>query len=228
VVKHGNRAVSSCSGSADVLAVLGVAVETDADYARRCLDRAGLAFCFAPQFHPALRQVAAVRRRLGVPTLFNCLGPLANPAGACYQLIGVSRPELLDLVAGALARLGTRHALVVSGLDGLDEVSLSAPTSVREVQDGCISNRQWTAADFELEPCRLADLHADGPAASAAMLMDVLEGRDGPATWVVLANAAAALLAADKVATPAEGTRLARQAISSGRARVVLEKLRNP
>jgi anthranilate phosphoribosyltransferase len=228
VVKHGNRAVSSRSGSADVLAALGIAVEGDAEHARRCLDRAGLAFCFAPHFHPALRHVAAVRRRLGVATLFNCLGPLANPAGACYQLLGVGRRDLLDPMAGALARLGTAHALVVCGKDGLDEVSLSAATSVREVRAGRVTSWEWTPADFGLEPCRLADLHADGADASAALILQVLEGRDGPATRMVLANAAAALLAAEKVGSVREGVALSRQAISSGRARDVLEKLKNP
>jgi anthranilate phosphoribosyltransferase len=228
VVKHGNRAVSSRSGSADVLAALGVAVEGDAEHARGCLDRAGLAFCFAPQFHPALRHLAAVRRRLGVATLFNCLGPLANPAGACYQLLGVGRRDLLDLMAGALARLGTAHALVVCGHDGLDEVSLSAPTSVREVHGGRISSWEWTPADFDLEPCRLVDLHADGAEASAAIVRQVLEGCDGPATRVVLANAAAALLAAERATSLRDGVALARQAISSGRAGAVLERLRAP
>jgi len=227
VVKHGNRAVSGRSGSADVLAALGVSIEGDADHARRCLDQAGLAFCFAPQFHPALGHLATIRRRLGVPTLFNCLGPLANPAGARYQLVGVSRPDLLERMAGALARLGTEHALVVFGQDGLDEVSLSAPTAVREIKGGRITPREWTPADFDLEPCRLAELHADSAEASAAMVQQVLEGRDGAAARVVLANAAAALLAAEKVTSVVEGVARAREAVSSGRARNVLEKLRH-
>src|SRR5262249_4656374 len=130
VVKHGNRAVSGKSGSADVLAALGVRIDEDAGDARRRLDRAGLAFCFAPNFHPALKRLAELRRRLGVPTLFNWLGPLANPAGAAYQLVGVGRRELLDLLAGTLSRLGTKRAFVVCSRDGLDEVSLSAPTEV--------------------------------------------------------------------------------------------------
>src|SRR5205814_5106600 len=134
VVKHGNRSASSQCGSADVLAALGVPLEADAAAARRALERCGLAFCFAPGFHPALKNVAALRRRLGVGTLFNWLGPLANPAGAAYPLLGVGRLELLDLMAGALARLGTRHALVVCSRDGLGEGSLSAPTPVREVR----------------------------------------------------------------------------------------------
>src|SRR5262245_62044674 len=125
VVKHGNRAVSGSSGSADVLAALGVAVATDVPVARRCLDEAGMAFCLAPLYHPALRHVGEVRRRLGVRTMFNCLGPLANPAGAAYQLLGVGRPEWLDRMAAALARLGaTRQAFLVHARDGLDEVSL--------------------------------------------------------------------------------------------------------
>jgi len=225
VVKHGNRSVSSRSGSADVLLALGVNVEGDAGDARRCLDRTGLAFCFAPHFHPALRHVAALRRRLRVTTLFNCLGPLANPAGATHQLLGVGRPELLDLMAGALSRLGTRRALVVCGRDGLDEVSLSAPTLVREVHGQEISAGEWTARDFGLEPCSLSDLRADGPEQSAAMLRAVLEGKESPATRVVLANAAAGLLAAEQVQTPAEGVGLAAAALAGGKARAVLELL---
>jgi anthranilate phosphoribosyltransferase len=225
VVKHGNRAVSSRSGSADVLAALGVAVEGDAAFARRCLDCAGLAFCFAPHFHPALKHVAAVRRRLGVRTLFNYLGPLANPAGAAYQLLGVGRDDLLDRLAGALARLGGRRALLVCGADGLDEVSLSAPTHVRDVRGSSVEAHEWTARDFDLGPCSLADLRADGPEESAAVILSVLDGRDGPAARVVLANAAAALLAAERVRTLPEGVSLAAEAIRSGRSRQVLARL---
>ncbi|HEV3261777.1 MAG TPA: anthranilate phosphoribosyltransferase [Gemmataceae bacterium] len=225
VVKHGNRAVSSRSGSADVLAALGVAVERDAAFARRCLAFAGLAFCFAPHFHPALSQVAPVRRRLGVRTIFNCLGPLANPAGAAYQLLGVGRRELLDPLAGAMARLGTRHALLVCGADGLDEVSLAGPTLVRDVRGDVVTAGEWLARDFGLAPCSMADLHAAGPLESAALVRAVLDGQDGPALRVVLANAAAALLAAERVQNPAEGVALATEAVHSGRARQVLERL---
>jgi anthranilate phosphoribosyltransferase len=225
VVKHGNRSVSSRCGSADVLAVLGVTLEVDPQTARRNLERCGLAFCFAPHFHPGLKHVAALRRRLGVTTLFNCLGPLANPAGAAYQLLGVGRRELLDLMAGALAQLGTRHALVVCSRDGLDEVSLSAPTLVREVRGEIITALEWTPADFGLEPCQLQDLQVDGPQESAHLLRAVLAGQQGPAGRVVLANAAAALIAADRVTSPPEGVALAAQALNSGRALRVLEQL---
>ena len=225
VVKHGNRAISSRSGSADVLAALGVRVELDPAAAKRCLERAGMTFCLAPQFHPHMRHVGAVRRRLGVRTLFNCLGPLANPARAPYQLLGVGQPELLEPIAGALAELGTRHAFLVSGRDGLGEVSLAAPTRVREVRGHSVTEAEWTAADFELEPCALGDLRAISPAESAAIVQAVLAGERGPAGRVVLANAAAALLAAERVSSLVEGVVRARAAISSGGARQALERL---
>jgi anthranilate phosphoribosyltransferase len=225
VVKHGNRAVSSRSGSADVLAALGVNTEASLAQVRRCLDQAGLAFCFAPHFHPAMKHVAAVRRRLRSRTLFNCLGPLANPAGACYQLLGVGRPDLLDPLAGALQRLGVQRALLVCGRDGLDEVSLSAPTLVRDVRGGEVHEREWRADDFGLESCDLDALRAEGPEESAAVVRRVLEGHDGPASRVVLANAAAALLAAARVATLREGVAVADAAVRSGRSRLVLERL---
>ncbi len=225
VVKHGNRAMSSRSGSADVLAALGVRVECDGPAARRCLDRAGMAFCLAPQFHPSLQGVGVVRRRLGVRTLFNCLGPLANPAGAPYQLLGVGRPEWLDVVAAALARLGTRHALVVCGEDGLDEVTLSGATRVREVRGGEVRELEWTPADLGLEPCGLEELKAQGPEESAAVIRRVLAGDEGPAGRVVLANAAAALLAAERVTTLGEGVARAAEAVREGRAARVLAEL---
>jgi anthranilate phosphoribosyltransferase len=225
VVKHGNRAISSRSGSADVLAVLGVRVELNAIAARSCLERTGMTFCLAPLFHPRMRHVGDVRRRLGVRTLFNCLGPLANPAGASYQLLGVGRAEWLDRLAAALARLGTRHALLVCGRDGLDEVSLAGPTFVREVRGNVVSAGEWMPDDFDLAPCGIDELRVDGPEESAAVIKAILQGEEGPARRVVLANAAAALLAAEKVTSLPEGVAKASQAIDSGCALRVLNDL---
>jgi anthranilate phosphoribosyltransferase len=225
VVKNGNRAVSGRSGSTDVLATLGVRVEGDVDFHRRCLECAGLTFCFAPNFHPIMSRVAPIRRRLGVPTLFNCLGPLGNPAGATYRLMGIGRTEWLDPVAGALARLGARKAILVHSRDGLDEVSLSAPTLVRQVQNGVVTAWEWTAADFGLAPCSVEELRAESPSASAAILQAVLAGQDGPPRRIVLANAAAALLAAERVSSLREGVDRAAEALDSGRVCQVLERL---
>jgi anthranilate phosphoribosyltransferase len=225
VVKHGNRAISSRSGSADVLHALGVKIDGDVAWARRSLQQAGLAFCYAPQFHPALGRFAQLRRRLGVRTLLNLLGPLANPACADHQLLGVARPELLDPLAGALARLGTKHALLVCSTDGLDEVSLSSTTQVREVCAGRITAHDWSADDLGLEPCTLAELRADTPAASAAIIRQVLDGQEGGPLRIVLANAAAALVAANRAASLRDGVEQARAAIVSGEARQVLNRL---
>jgi anthranilate phosphoribosyltransferase len=225
VVKHGNRAVSSRSGSADVLAELGVAVRGEVEHARLCLQRAGMAFCLAPHYHPALQHVGLVRRRLGLRTLFNCLGPLTNPAGAAYQLLGVGRVEWLDRMAGALARLGIRRALLVCGRDGLDEVSLTGPTLVRDVAGGIVRAGEWTPADFGLRPCTLEELRVEGPAGSAALIRSILEDRGGPAQRVVLANAAAALLVCGRAADLREGVERSAEALRSGRAARVLAEL---
>jgi anthranilate phosphoribosyltransferase len=225
VVKHGNRSASSRGGSADVLAALGIRIDGGEAFARRTLAATNFAFCFAPQFHPALKNVAGLRRRLGVPTIFNWLGPLANPAGAAYQLLGVARPELLDRMAEALARLGTKRALVLCSCDGLDEVSLSAATMVRDVCGTTITKHEWTAADFHLKSCTLEELFAPHPQASADTIKNVIEGGQGPAQRIVLANTAVALLAAERVMTLTEGVAAAQAAIDSGRARHVLETL---
>jgi anthranilate phosphoribosyltransferase len=230
VVKHGNRAVSSSSGSADVLRELGVTVSCDVVTAKRCLEGAGIAICLAPQYHPALRHVGEVRRRLGVPTLFNCLGPLANPARASCQLLGVGRSEWLDRMAGALAILGTRFALLVHSRDGLDEVSLSAPTMVRQVRGHEVRELEWTPADFGLRDCTLDELRTTGARASAEVIRAVLAGEPGrsepgPMTRIVLANAAAALLAAGVVGSLRDGVARAAKAIDSGRAAAALGAL---
>jgi anthranilate phosphoribosyltransferase len=223
VVKHGNRAVSSTTGSADVLAVLGVSPQADP---HRCLDAAQMAFCLAPLYHPAVgAATAAVRRRLGVRTVFNALGPLCNPASAPYQLLGVGRAEWLDPMAQALAQLGVRRAALVHADDGLDEVSLTAPTQVRLVQGETVMPLTWTAADFGLPGTTIAQLQAADANASAAIIRAILAGHGGPTREVVLANAAAALWVAGVVANLREGVQRAAQAIDSGGARRVLDAL---
>lgn len=225
VVKHGGRAVSSRSGSADVLRELGVPIEGGVEWAQKCLDRVGFAFCFAPHFHRGMAHVATLRRKLGVRTLFNLLGPLANPADAPHQLLGVGKPDLLDPLAGAIAELGTRQAVLVCSRDGLDEVSLAAPTMVRVVRGKEYEAREWDPAEFGLGTVPLAALHADGPAESAAIIRRVLDNEDGPARRIVLANAAAALWAAEAVPTLRAGVEKAEAALAAGTPRAVLEQL---
>jgi anthranilate phosphoribosyltransferase len=225
VVKHGNRAVSSKSGSADVLRELGVPIESGPEWAQKCLDRVGFAFCYAPQFHRGMAHVADLRRKLGVRTIFNLLGPLANPASAPYQLLGVGKPELLDPLAGALAALGTRQAVLVCSFDGLDEVSLAAPTMVRVVRGREWESREWSPEEFGLASVSLRSIKAADPAESAAMIRAVLNGGDGPARRIIVANAAAALWAAESVKTLKDGVEKADAALKSGKPRAVLEQL---
>jgi anthranilate phosphoribosyltransferase len=226
VVKHGGRAVSSKSGSADVLRELGVPIEAGPAWAQKCLERIGFAFCYAPQFHRGMAHVAELRKKLGVRTLFNLLGPLANPASAPYQLLGVGKPDLLDPLAAALAHLGIRRAVLVCSVDGLDEVSLAAPTMVRVVRGREYETREWTPADFGLAEVSVKAIHAKGSADSAAIIRSVLAGEDGPAYRIVVANAAAALWAAEAVSTLKDGVSRAEAALKSGTARGVLEALR--
>jgi len=225
VVKHGNRAVSSKSGSADVLAALGVKVDVGPETARRCLHEAGLAYCFAPRFHPAMQHVAGVRRQLGFRTLFNLLGPLCNPARARWQLLGVGKLELLDLLAQALASLGVGRAYLVHGEDGLDEVSLSAPTLVRRVEHGKVEALRWQPEDFGFACQPLESIQACDAEESARRIRDVLQGMSGPAREIVLANAAAGLVAANRAGTLGEGVQLAAAAVDRGEAQRVLDRL---
>jgi anthranilate phosphoribosyltransferase len=227
VVKHGNRSVSSRSGSADVLQELGVPIEKGPGWAQACLDRLGFAFCFAPHFHPALASVGPLRRKLGVRTIFNLLGPLLNPAGAPNQLIGVGNRAMLGPLAEAVHRLGVRSAFLVSSEDGLDEISLSATTHVRHVTPERIETLEWSPAAFDLQPVSISDLRAEGPSASAAIIRAILAGEEGPCARIVLANAAAGLLAAERVADLKEGVRMAREAIASGAAMRLLDQLRS-
>jgi anthranilate phosphoribosyltransferase len=225
VVKHGNRAVSSRSGSADVLRELGVPIENGAEWSQKSLERIGFAFCFAPHFHRGMAHVGALRKKLGVRTIFNLLGPLANPADAPYQLLGVGKPELLDTLAGALAKLGTRQSVLVCSRDGMDEVSLAAPTRVRIARGNEYESREWMPAEFGLGEVMMDEIRADGPAESAAIIRAVLAGKDTPAKRLTLANAAAALWAAEAVPSLKDGVARAEAAIASGAAARVLEQL---
>src|SRR6478735_8639882 len=170
VAKHGNRSITRVSGSADVLTELGVNIQASTAQVEACLDELGLCFCFAPVAHPAMKHVAAVRKKLGIRTIFNILGPLVNPAGACYQLLGAGRPELRPLLAGALQRLGTKRSLVVSGEDGLGDVTLAGTTNVTEISDGRLHEFTWQPEDFGIARRSLDGLSIDTPAESAALI----------------------------------------------------------
>ena len=225
VAKHGNRRVTSKSGSADVLAELGVNVQADVQRVGECLDELGLCFCFAPLCHAAMKHVAPVRQRLGVPTIFNLLGPLTNPASAPYQLMGVGRDELRPKLAAVLARLGTTHAAVVHGADGLGEITIAAGTRVTQVRDGHLTEMTWSPADFGVETSTLDSLRVSGPAESAHVIRSVLRRERGPARDIVVINAAAALWVAGKAQSPSAASQLASEAIDSRAAADVLEHL---
>ncbi len=225
VAKHGNRAASSRSGSADVLSELGVNVNAELPVVERCLDTLGICFCFAPLFHPATKRVSEVRKRLGVPTIFNLLGPLSNPAGATLQLLGVGKPHLREKLARALVLLGTKRAVVVCGEDGLDEVTTAAATRVTEASGGTLRELNWSPENFGLPRSSLDTLIVDDPAASAAMIRGVLDVGVGPAREIVIVNAAAALWTAGKSDSLAECAKLAGAAIDRGAARELLQRL---
>ncbi len=227
VVKHGSRAMSSKTGSADVLREFGVPIDAGPEWAQQCLDRFGFAFCYAPQFHPGMAHVAILRQALGVRTLFNLLGPLANPAAADFHLLGVGSPALLDTFAQAVARLSARRAVLVCGADGLDEVTLSGPTNVRIVEGGDFAVRTWTPADFGLGECPVEAIRVETSRESADVIRRVLAGEDSPAARYVLANAAAGLFAAGSVTRLTEGVGVARDTIQSGKAATLLEHLTN-
>jgi anthranilate phosphoribosyltransferase len=225
VAKHGNRGMTSRSGSADVLVVLGVNIAADVETVQRCLDEVGICFCFAPQLHPSMRHVAEVRKRLNVPTIFNLLGPLCNPASAPFQLLGVGRPELRGRLASALRLLGATHAAVVSGEDGLDEVTLAGATMVSEVTPDAIREIQWVPEAFGIARGELTALRVDGPQPSADMILGVLDGQMGPHRDIVVLNAAAALWTAGESPSLEVCRERAAAAIDEGTARKVLAAL---
>jgi anthranilate phosphoribosyltransferase len=218
VSKHGNRGVSSKSGSADVLEAMGVPMTLSPDAIARCIADTGIGFMFAPNHHPAMKNVAPVRRELGVRTIFNILGPLTNPADAPHILMGVFHPDLVGIQVRALQRLGAEHALVVYGRDGMDEVSLGAATMVGEYKDGAIREYEIHPEDFGLTMASSRALKVETPEQSRVLLQAVLNNEEGPARDIVILNAGVALYAADLVPGISEGVALAREAIASGKA----------
>lgn len=225
VAKHGNRSFSSPSGSADVLHALGVHIEAPREVALRCLDEIGLCFFFAPLWHPAMRNIAPIRRALRFRTLFNLVGPLANPAPIDYQLVGVGRIGWMQKMARALKHLNVKRAAVVCSEDGLDEVTLSAPTHAIVVTPDSEETVVWTHADFGLSAIDVKSVEARSAEESAATVRAVVEGQGGPARDLVLANASAALWLAGKVRDVKKGVAKAAEAVDAGHAKLQLQRL---
>lgn len=225
VAKHGNRSISSKSGSADVLEALGVRIDLPPAASVELLSTTGFAFFFAPLYHPAMRHAGPVRKELGIPTVFNFLGPLANPAGATRQSIGVSDQKMAERMIGVLANLGSEYAFVVHGEDGLDEVTSTGPTFVYRLRASEVTHAEFTPEDFGIPRARPSDLVGGDAAANAAITREILGGAPGPRRDVTLINAAPAIVAAGLADGFVEGVALAREAIDSGAAAAVLESL---
>ena len=226
VAKHGNRSVSSKCGSADVLEALGIAVNLDARAVEESLRKVNIGFLFAPQFHLAMKNVAGPRREIGIRTIFNILGPLTNPASASCQLLGVFQPELTEMLAGVLLRLGTEHALVVHGLDGLDEVSISDSTKITELKNGQVDTYMISPEEVGLKRADMAAIRGGSASDNGQIILRVLQGELGARRDVVLLNAAAALVAGDKATNLREGVALAADSIDRGLAFAKLTELR--
>jgi anthranilate phosphoribosyltransferase len=226
VAKHGNRSITSRSGSADVLEQLGVRIDLSPVQMEACLAACGISFLFAPALHPAMKHVGAVRKALGFRTVFNLLGPLANPAGAPYQVIGAPSREVAEKMAGALQRVGTRRSLVVHGLDGLDELTLGGPSVAYEVSEGQMAELELTPGDFGLAEAPMEELRGGDPAENAVIARGILQGEDrGARRDVVLMNAAAALVTCGVAADWREGVARAAAAVDEGRAMGKVEAL---
>ena len=224
IAKHGNRGVSSSSGSADVLEALGAKIDLGPGQVARCIEETGIGFMFAPRFHPAMKAVAPVRRELGVRTLFNILGPLTNPANAPNILMGVFHPDLVGIQVRVLQRLSSRHVMVVYGLDVLDEISISGETLVGELRDGKVREYEIEPEQFGIPMASSRNLRVADAGESKAMLLQVLDGADGVAHNIVLLNAGAALYAAGVAASIADGITRADRAIDDGSARARLDQ----
>jgi anthranilate phosphoribosyltransferase len=225
VAKHGNRSISSRSGSADVFEALGVKVAASPAVVERCLNEVGIGFFFAPTFHPSMRHAAPTRRELGVPTAFNLLGPLTNPAGAKRQLVGVPRPEFTELLARALWLLGAERAWVVHGADGIDEVSTTGYTKISECRDGSVNTFYVHPADVGIAKASPAALRGGDARENAAIVESVLGGAAGPARDIVLLNAGTGLFIAGAASSIEDGIRRAAEAIDNGAAKRTLDRL---
>lgn len=225
VAKHGNRSMSSKSGSADVLEALGVNLDIPPERVAACIGEINIGFLYAPSYHSAARYAAAPRRELGTRTLFNLLGPLTNPAGAPHQLLGVFARRWVEPLVKVLRALGSKHVLVVHAEDGLDELSIAAPSLMAELRDGQVHTSVFHPEDVGIARQSLDAIRVDGPEESAAMIREVFAGRQGPATDMVVLNSGAALYAADVAATLMEGVELARQALADGSAESKVEAL---
>jgi len=227
VAKHGNRAVSSKCGSADVLAELGINLEAPPEAIEECIRTIGIGFLFAQKMHPAMKHAAPVRKELGVRTIFNMLGPLTNPAGARGQILGVFSAELTEPFAQVLNALGSRRAFIVHGHDGLDEITVTAATRITELNEGKISTYEFDPLPYIGEYHSAGDLAGGTPSDNAAILRRILDGEKGPARDIVLLNAAAGIAAGGKADSIQEGFQLAGQAIDSGKAQKALDGLRD-
>jgi anthranilate phosphoribosyltransferase len=225
VAKHGNRSVSSQSGSADVLGALGVKVDAPKERVEQCIAKIGIGFLFAPLLHEAMKYAVGPRRDIGIRTVFNLLGPLTNPAMASYQLIGIYSGDLVGAIANVLKNLGSVRALVVHGLEGLDEISLCGPTKVAELRDGAVKEYQIEPEQFGLKRCALSELHGGSAEDSAMIVRGILDGKKGPARDVVLLNSGAALYVSGSSATVPDGIMLAAESIDSGKAKQKLTQL---
>lgn len=226
VAKHGNRAVSRLSGAADVLEALGVQIQVPPEVVRRAIEDIGIGFMFAPIYHAAMKHAVGPRKEIGIRTVFNILGPLTNPANANYLVVGAYDPALTEVMAEVLGEMGARRAFVVHGLDGLDEVSTVGPTRISELRDGSIKTYTITPDELGLPSAEAEAIAGGRPEENAAITTAVLQGERGPRQDIVLANAAAALVAAEIAADWREGVELARRAIASGAAYEKLEALR--
>lgn len=226
VAKHGNRSVSSRSGSADVLASLGVRIDLEPEEAARALQEIGIAFLFAPKLHPAMKEVMPVRKAMGVRTIFNCLGPLTNPAGARRQIMGVFSPSLVETLGHVQAELGAEHALVVHGADGLDEITTTGPTRVAETRDGEVKVYEITPEELGVPRASEADLLGGSPEDNAEAMARVLAGEPGPLADITAVNAGAALYVAGRVDDLRQGVEAALQALADGSADEQLNALR--